>query len=135
MMTVSRRGFLKSGTMLALFTSVPAGFATTVLGRDTRIRFDFRQADFEPCLNSTFRVHTGLGSTVELKLVKITDLRRAINKEEREAFSLLFESPTAAKLPQDTYLFEHRRLGQLSFFTVPVGRRKVARYEVIVNRI
>lgn len=53
-----------------------------------------------------------------------------------EKFSLLFQGPRALPLEQDTYLFEHPRLGRFPMFIVPVFLANVAGafYEAIFNR-
>jgi len=126
--------------MVALAAGIPAALGTRVLGGSRApltSGFGFNRSDFEPFLNSQFRVHAGPGRTVEMSLVKITDLRRAVNKREREAFSLLFKGPAGSvSLPQETYLFEHRQMGKMNLFMVPALRKKQrGHYEVIVNRI
>jgi hypothetical protein len=101
-------------------------------------------AEFEKNLNSSFEViHEG-GSKVTLKLVEAQAARRRSSSKAvrgaadagNEKFSLLFKGPRNQLLPQDTYRFRHRELGELSLFIVPVLSRNQRHYayEAIFNR-
>ena len=53
-----------------------------------------------------------------------------------EKFSLVFAGHRAHQLPQETYTFEHPRLGRFEMFIVPVYSRDPAvhKYEAVFNR-
>ncbi len=53
-----------------------------------------------------------------------------------ESFSLLFRGDTTSPLSQNTYYFEHARLGRFEMFIVPIGRedRNHCYYEAVFNR-
>ncbi len=54
----------------------------------------------------------------------------AANAEDarNERFCLLFRGPAHQPLAQNTYVFEHPRLGDLALFIVPIGSREGAPY-------
>ena len=62
----------------------------------------------------------------------------AANAEDalHEKFALLFRGPLASPLAQNTYSFEHQRIGSFAMFIVPIGCVDQSRcyYEAIFNR-
>jgi hypothetical protein len=80
-------------------------------------------AQFARQVDTSFLVHAGF-STVKLRLVAATPFAAASPDAEdagNEKFSLLFRGPAQRPLEQDTYQFNHPRLGRLSIFIVPTG--------------
>jgi hypothetical protein len=91
-----------------------------------------RREDFEPHLNTTFRLQHGGGDPLELELVEITggDDRY----EDSYNFSLFFRGGPHFRLDQHTFTLEHDRLGRLDLFLVPVAREADGfRYEAVFN--
>ncbi len=77
--------------------------------------------------------------TVKLVLVEanaFAAMTPASEDARNEKFSLLFRGPTRQPLEQDTYLFEHPRIGRLSIFIVPIGCMDTTHcyYEAIFDR-
>ena len=75
-------------------------------------------ADFEPHVADSFRIAT-LSGAVELKLVEVRRLGKALRKGD--AFALTFLSPPGPFLPQAIYPLDNAALGTLELFIVPLG--------------
>lgn len=147
-MGTHRRQFIKSASMFAFALGMPAlggkiAAAATGIGQKVTnggLTDFFKKESFMPYLNSTFRVRIGL-STMDLRLVKISDLRaEAKNPNQirgRENFSLIFQtSKNSAHLSDNVYNLEHVSLGTFPMFLVGIDRTDVARkYEATVNRL
>ena len=76
---------------------------------------------FAAQLNTSFSLRAGPG-TSKLLLAGANRLpATAANSEDarNERFCLLFRGPAHQPLAQDTYAFEHPRLGRLAIFIVP----------------
>jgi hypothetical protein len=76
------------------------------------------QGDFEPHLGDVFSVRNAAGE-ISLRLAVVRKLGQA--KRAGGAFSLEFESRADRVLPQAIYSLEHRTLGTLALFLVPLG--------------
>jgi len=131
-MSITRRKFLKAGTLAALTAAIPL----RVIGQQPRKVNDgnpidqskdatadplssYNRAAFESYLNSIFRLYTGY-STIDVALVEVKDLMpgAATTQTGAECFSLLFRGGSVA-LPQNTYKTEHPSLGTFPLFLVP----------------
>lgn len=88
--------------------------------------------DFEPHLNTTFRLLRGEAEPLELELVEITGGEGAF--ENSYSFSLVFRGGPHFTLQQHIFTLEHDRLGTLDLFLVPIGRDPDGfRYEAVFN--
>jgi hypothetical protein len=80
---------------------------------------------FSPYVGEVFRIHTGLGTTVDAELVEARLLDpRGQNPDgmpRRDPFALLFKGPLRTELPQRIYAIEHSACGRHDIFIVPVG--------------
>lgn len=146
-MSITRRKFLRAGSLVALSAAIPL---KSVLGQEIRQKeigapqeattdqlANYHKAAFESYLNSIFRLYTGY-STIELALVEVKDIGP---KPERarpgtESFSLLFRGGSKT-LDQGTYKLEHPALGLFQLFLVPgkTDDNGAASYVAIINRI
>ena len=91
-----------------------------------------RREDFEPHLNTTFRLLRGEGEPLELELVDITGGEGAF--ENSYSFSLFFRGGPHFQLQQHIFTLEHPALGSLDIFLVPVERgAEGSRYEAVFN--
>jgi len=95
-------------------------------------------AQFARQVNTFFLVRTGF-NTVRLLLVQANPFSAASPDAEdagNEKFSLRFRGPAQQPLEQNTYRFDHPRLGRLSIFIVPTGRvdTRYCYYEAIFDR-
>ncbi|HLL76213.1 MAG TPA: hypothetical protein VK421_13245 [Pyrinomonadaceae bacterium] len=88
--------------------------------------------DFEPHLNTTFRLLRGEEEPLELELVEITGGEGHF--ENSYSFSLLFRGGLHFVLQQHIFTLEHPALGTLDLFLVPVAREADGyRYEAVFN--
>ncbi len=147
-MSISRRKFLKVGTLVALSAAIPVGvFGQNPKGGDGSpvdqqpIPFDplahYTRSAFSSYVNSIFQVYTGY-SVVEVALAEVKDLMPAgtTPANGRECFSLLFRGGSVA-LPQNTYRIDHPSLGSFKLFLVPGSPDDVGAqsYVAIINRL
>ena len=143
-MSTSRRKFLRTGLVTALFTAIPV---KNVMGRSSSARgidqanppvdqndplANYSKATFTYYLNSIFQLKA-TGSTTEVTLTKVEDLPAA---RGGECFSLLFRGGSR-KLSQNTYTLVHSALGQFQLLLVPVGADKkgIQGYLATINRL
>lgn len=89
-------------------------------------------------LNTFFTVQTD-SSRIKLRLAGADSFSAAVPNAEdarNEKFRLLFHGPAQQPLGQDTYLFEHPRMGRQSIFIVPIGSPETGHcvYEAIFDR-
>jgi hypothetical protein len=96
---------------------------------------------FEECIGTVFRLAAGAGAgaviELELELVEVKVHRPSANPRADPSgrpFSLLFRGRADLVLPQRIYSLEHRQLGTLEIFLVPVGRDSSGvQYEAVFN--
>ena len=96
---------------------------------------------FAGLLGTSFKVRTTQGGIVELMLRKAQSLSFLklpphTSGSQWEGFSLVFSGPPGQELPQDTYCFQHERVGRFSMFIVPIGQPSdgAPRYQAVFNR-
>jgi hypothetical protein len=147
-MSISRRKFLKVGTLVALSAAIPV----SVFGQNRKdgdgnpvdqqpIQLDplahYTRSAFSSYVNSIFQIYTGY-SVVEVALAEVNDLMPAGSTPAngRECFSLLFRGGSVA-LPQNTYRIDHPSLGSFKLFLVPGSPDDVGAqsYVAIINRL
>ena len=153
-MVVSRRGFLKRGSLLVLGTGTSLGFANPVFGRDTYsehpsskqenllskgnkpAQSNFTKATFLPYVNTVFRIYPDSSKALKTTLVSVGDIGPVPDQKKaaRECFVLRFRGTEL--LPQNTYRIEHEALGRFQLFLVPAGKnKKGAYYQAVINRL
>lgn len=149
-MGISRRKFIKAGTLVALSAGAslkvkaePGTAVTPVAGQPGPVYATdvsiFNQATFLRCLNTNFRLSKNGAQVAEVKLVEVNDLtpksaRPAASASGKECFSAVFRSGGQMHLRQDTYMVEHASLGNFAMLLVPIGRSR-QHYEAIYNRL
>lgn len=139
-MASSRRDFLKKGSLVALFAGIPLGFAEKIIAKETYTpsnTLGLSQAEFRRELNTSFDIRFR-NKKVSVKLVDVKDLRRKETRNSvKECFGLRFRGDHANSLKQNTYVIEHKNLGQFSFLLVPIGvnDKSAPYYEAIINRL
>ncbi len=131
-MSITRRKFLKAGTLVALATAIPLrataqqvrkGDDGNPIDQSKDVAADplsgYTRSAFSSYLNSIFRIYTGY-SFVDVALVEVKDLMpgAATAQTGAECFSLLFRGGNTA-LRQNTYKIEHPSLGKFQLFLVP----------------
>lgn len=153
-MVVSRRGFIKRGSLIVLASAVSLGSADSIFGRtsefensgptegdlqstnDNPAPFNYSKATFVPHVNTLFRIHVNSSKVLETTLISIADIGPVPDTAEagRECFVLTFRG--AETLRQNTYRIEHQTLGQFELFLVPAGKNKKGVYcQAVINRL
>jgi hypothetical protein len=156
-MSISRRRFLRAGSVAALAAAVPLRSALLTNGQGSRKELDgnpvdrlpsdiangplsyYTKSTFSLYLNSTFLMQAGALGTIEVRLTQVRDTTSGsvARQAGQECFSLLFQSSGRPVLPQGTYNIEHAALGSFALFLVPGGPDWTGRqsYVAIVNRL
>ena len=153
-MVVSRRGFMKRGSLLVLAAGVSLSSADSIFGRDTNFEypgstqddlppmgnkpapFNFKKATFAPYVDTVFRIYPDSSRTVKTTLVSVGDIGPVPDMKAagRECFVLRFRG--TEKLRQNTYKIEHEALGRFELFLVPAGNnKKSVYYHAVINRL
>ena len=131
----SRRELIRDGALLlAGGCALAAGLYQLDGGRGTLTR-----STFEPYVGQRFRLRSSSAGANGLELFKVRALRlgpsTSTQANRDENFSLLFRGPLAEPLEQGVHDLEHRRLGEVAIFLVPMLPEADARYyEGIFNR-
>lgn len=140
-MATSRRDFLKKGSLVALVAGVPLSLAEKIVAKanetDTPSKNGLSQAQFRRQLNTSFLIKSG-HRKISVKLVAVNDLRRKESLNSgRECFGLRFRGDHSNSLKQNTYVIEHKNLGEFSFLLVPIGvnDKSAPYYEAIINHL
>jgi hypothetical protein len=149
-MSITRRKFLKAGTLVALSAAIPLKAAGqqprkvndgNPIDQSKDVAADplstYTRSTFSSYLNSIFRLYTGY-STIDVALVEVKDLTPGANTAQTgaECFSLLFRGGNVA-LRQNTYKIEHASLGTFPLFLVPAGPddNGAQSFVAIINRL
>lgn len=152
---VSRRGFMKRGSLLLLTTGVSLGAVDRIFGRDIDeyrgpaphdfqptdepAQFPFAKATFTPHVNTDFRIYLDPSRLLNAKLVSINDIGPIPDTPVagRESFVLKFYG-IEMLLRQNTYRIEHAVLGRFDLFLVPGDKDKSKKgfyYLAVINRL
>lgn len=152
-MVVSRRGFMKQGSLLVVAATASLASVEHVLGLDSDARplgidqvnlpnsgksapLSLTKATFAPYVNTVFRIYSDTSKTLKTTLVSVGDIGPVPdnNSAGRECFVLKFRG--TEPLPQNTYRIEHDVLGRFDLFLVPTGKNKKGRYyHAVINRL
>lgn len=149
-MSITRRKFLKAGTLVALSAAIPLrvtgqgirkGNDGNPIDQSKDVAADplstYTRSAFSSYLNSIFRIYTGY-STIDVALEEVKDLApgAATTQTGAECFSLLFRGGSTA-LRQDTYKIEHPSLGKFLLFLVPASPNDngAQGFVAIINRL
>jgi hypothetical protein len=145
-MVISRREFLKAGTMAGISAIVPVGVFNAVTawgdsnvaataGGDRPDVSSLSRTTFARQLHDRFRILSAASRPVDVKLIGVRDLDVSSGSRE-QCFSILFRGPRKRPLPQETYMINHREIGTFPLLLVPVGESRTGRfYEAVFNRI
>lgn len=141
--TTTRREFLRGSCALAAAAVCAPGalLAEPAPGGAVPLAA-IRFAAFTRAWGSPFRVLLAEGLSLEILLARVEPklpanaLQAAAPDADNEKFSLLFQGPPEPPLPQDTYTFQHPRIGTFAMFIVPVGSADGTHryYEAVFNR-
>lgn len=159
-MTISRRNFLKNGSMVGFSAVTTLGLTNLVFGQsggakkpvnsgsspvkppeDGYSTLDsLTRESFQSVKSSTFIINHPTYGRIETFLKDVEDLTPTIFKPYAskgiECFNLIFASQSSFDLPQGTYQFEHEKLGRFELLIVPGQRLRYGRdYGAIINRL
>ncbi len=158
-MSISRRIFLRSGTMSAVAAGVSLGAGKLALGQNARrssatviptagsinfaagdTLFSYGRAAFEPCIGSVFTVRGSGGKTVNLTLISISGYKPGRRAElvtsrvrKTDSFSLVFKAERQV-LTTGTPSLSHPVLGTFDLF-LTAGKKNGIFYEAVINHI
>lgn len=152
-MVVSRRGFMKQGSLLVVAAAASFSSAERVLGLDKDAEhlratqdslpkpgkpapLSLTKATFAPYVNTVFRIYPDTSKTLRTTLLSVGDIGPVPDKNVsgRECFVLKFRG--SEPLAQNTYWIEHDALGRFELFLVPTGKSKKGRYyHAVINRL
>src|SRR5258708_54026 len=133
MMTISRRKFLRAGTVAALAAGIPLKSALNAFGQGTRKERDgnpgegsfvdplsyYTKSAFAAYINSTFLLKVGATGTVAVTLNEIKDIGSGTGASGQESFSLLFKNSGGPALPPAPYTTQHPALPSFLLFLCP----------------
>ena len=147
-MSLSRRKFLRAGTLVALAAGIPTktllaetlGEPSSLLPAYRHLRADLNREAFVRCLNTRFSFVHGEAKAVAVKLVAVNDLTPKAKSSSaaagKECFAAVFIGSHNSPLRQETYVVTHESLGKFSMLVVPVARNKEGlHYEAVFNRL
>jgi hypothetical protein len=138
----TRRQFLVNCSALVATASIaPTALARPFRGRSVPLE-QIGPGEFARQLNTIFLVHLERGAPVKLILDEVRPLvvpneaSPYAEDAQNEKFALMFRGLPVASLAQDTYTFEHHRIGSFEMFIVPIGclDQSHCYYEAIFNR-
>jgi hypothetical protein len=155
-MNVTRRKFLRAGSVCALFAGLGLSPSELVLGQSKRKNprfevpyesktnpvFYFNRETFAPHVGTDFRFYQkGARKGYGLRLEEVFDRQaqlkaRRLRAHDGECFSLYFRGPASKDLPQGSYRMQHGALGVFTLFLVP-GRpdSEGVVYEAVINHL
>jgi hypothetical protein len=158
-MAISRRLFIKSGTLTALVAGVafsPRGLAFgqrsmqgTSLGYQIPITaqkeptYTFTRATFEPYVGGIFQAPNARGKLVNLTLLSVTPYKTSaktkissVKARETDSFSLMFKAASALPPFTSIHKVSHPALGKFDLFlTLHSQEGKELIYEAVFNHI
>jgi hypothetical protein len=157
-MTISRRFFLKSGSLTAVAAAVALSPNARIFGQNRtqstssgyqipisaqqEPTYMFRKSSFDPYVGGIFQAPDAQGRMVNLTLLSATTNKPSANTKistvksiETESFSLMFEAARA--LPEFTSIHQvsHPSLGTFDLFLTPHSQGIPLRYEAVFNHI
>ena len=147
-MVVSRRNFMKRGSLVFLATGISLGSADRIFAHGADFKngesvqdddppFNYAKAAFLPHVSTVFRIfYPDSSKILATTLVSVSDIGPVSDLPEagRESFVLKFRGTEA--LSQNTYWIEHAALGRFQLFLVPAGQNKQGIYcQAVINRL
>lgn len=157
-MTISRRNFLKQGTLVSLSTIATLSVANLTFGQASRIKKPspeifqlppeahsaalnkITREMFVNSVNNTFIIYHPVHGKVETYLKGVEDLRppafKNNEKTGHECFNLVFVNQSGVEFTQGSYAIEHAKLGKFDLFIVPGTSQRYGRnYGAVINRL
>ncbi|MGH9933365.1 MAG: DUF6916 family protein [Pyrinomonadaceae bacterium] len=158
-MAMSRRFFLKSGTLTAIAAGVALrpnllafgqkGAQATSLGYQIPIKaqqrpsYMFTRATFDPYVGGIFQAPDARGRMVSLRLLSATSSKPSAGTKistakavETDSFSLMFKAARLLPDSKSTHTISHPSLGKFDLFLTPHSQADgVMLYEAVFNHI
>jgi len=151
---VSRRKFLKAGTMVSLSAVIPLKSVVSVLGQqagterpelckvpaESQADESLTEEVFSRYLDSKFLIYTSPLTAISLQLINVkhldsTSTRHTARATKLDSFSILFRGPRRTVLESKSYRITHDQMGTFDLFISPVNDSKKQRlYEAVFNR-
>ena len=78
-------------------------------------------ADFLPHLNNEFRIYFDPSSPLAVELIEVSEKSSTTSNAERLPFSIVFRGPKNTDYQQGTYKVNHKDVGEILLFLVPIG--------------
>jgi len=155
-MAISRRHFLKTGTIVGLSAALPLSALEVLAGQQRQVepvgstlagrtRLEITRSlskeMFAALLNTKFRVQMGASEMGEMELIKVSEIKLAsrtvsLETARQDCFTVLFRGPRETSLGQNTYQIEHGQIGHFDLFLVPAGADEGGQlYQATFNRL
>ena len=148
-MSLSRRKFLRAGTLVAIAAGLPMKTLADTLSQPSSLLstnfhpnadLSLNRETFSRYLNTKFSFALGDAKAVAVKLVEVSNLTPKTAKlsaaNGKECFSAVFIGSHKTPLRQETYVVTHESMGKFAMFVVPVGGNKEGvHYEAVFNRL
>jgi len=92
------------------------------------------EQEFSKHVGTQFKISLG-EREIDLTLAEVKAYLPGVNEEAgMERFSVFFDGPGDAILPQQTYQLKHDKMGDIDLFLVPIrGNSNGFRYEAVFN--
>jgi hypothetical protein len=148
-MSVSRRKFLRAGTLVAITAGFPLkslvaktlrqpnSFLPTNSPRNTGLQLN--REIFSRHLNTEFSFSHHAVGVGTVKLIEVNSFAQKTTlkaADGKECFALVFTGSRSAPLRQETYNVTHESIGKFAMLVVPIGmNNKVVYYEAVFNRL
>ena len=146
-MPISRRKFIKAGTMVGVAAAMPLSASTLALGQKVApsatgsgvttgdVLSRLKQEDFVRYLNTSFSIRISTRIVWKVDLYKVTENKPG-TLQGLHNFSIFFRGSHDNPLRQNTYRFEHPQLGAFDLFIGPAGTSgNLKQYEAVFNRL
>jgi uncharacterized protein DUF6916 len=150
-MSLSRRKFLRAGTLVAVSAGIPLRtLAAETLSPPSPLLPNnghlnaglyLNRETFSRYLNTKFSLSHGDAEAIAVRSIQVNDWtpkagRPSAAATGRECFSVVFIGSHSAPLRQETYTVTHDSIGKFAMLVVPVGKDKEGvYYEAVFNRL
>ncbi len=123
------------GIAALLLHEQPATCAAARSPTGAKLR-ELTRSVFAECIGEAFCLHGKQGQILDAELIEVRTLAQPYRMApgRREPFSVLFRCSASQLLSQRIYRLDHKQIGSLEIFLVPVGQRdQNVRYEAVFN--
>jgi hypothetical protein len=131
---------MKAGSIAALSTIIPSTSVIALGQTKSSVTpvdalAKLKKEDFERQLYTSFNIRLSKTSTLKAELYAVEQSKEG-GVAVMDNFSLVFRGVHATQLRQNTYQFEHTKLGAFQLFIVPAGSQANMKfYRAVINRV